>query len=410
MAGLILWLYRLLMLAALGPACLILRRQPNFKGTLLARCGLKLPDVPVGRQLIWVHAASVGEVKAVSGLITALKSSRPEAWLLVTAMTVTGREVAEQVVGVDQVEALPFDLAFVMRRFVAHVNPSLLVVAETEIWPEMLLAAAAANVAVVFANARMTERSYRSYARLGRFMKFVLRKVGVMAISEADGERFALLGAGKVEVLGNLKLDGLRDLDVDKCARLRGDLLRPGAKVFVAGSVREGEEQLVVRAIALASGMVDGLVSIVAPRHAGSVRLIEDLCSANGLSCCLRSCADKSANVIIVDTVGELASLYGLADAAFVGGSLIDLGGQNILEAVAWGVPVLHGRFMSNFEWALAVVSPHTIIVEPDFGDCLVDVITKPQAYRERAEMAQMALATARGATDRYLARITELL
>lgn len=410
MAGLMLWLYRLLLLAALGPACLILRRQPNFKGTLLARCGLKLPRVPEGRPLIWVHAASVGEVKAVAGLLAALKSARPEHWLLVTTMTVTGREVAAQVAGVDQVEALPFDLAFAMRRFIARIKPSLMIVAETEIWPEMLLAAADANVAVVFANARMTERSYRSYACLRSVMRAVLRKVRVLAISAEDGERFGRLGAGTVEVLGNLKLDGLRDLDIEKCASLRAELLRPDAKVFVAGSVREGEEELVIRAITRAAVRVENFVSVVAPRHAGSVRVLEDLCAANGLRCCLRSQPDPSVSVIIVDTVGELASLYGLADAAFVGGSLIDLGGQNILEAVAWGVPVLHGCFMSNFEWALAVVRPYTLEVDCDFGDFLADVMAEPQAYRERAEQARSVLQSARGATERYLCRVSELL
>ena len=406
MARLIIGLYRLLMALLALPACLILRTKPNFKGTLRARLGLSLPSVPSGRDVVWVHAASVGEVRAIAGLVTAIKLSRPQLWVVMTCMTVTGREVAATVAAVDQVAALPFDLRFALRRFVKRLKPRLILIAETEIWPELLLTAAQAGVPVVFANARMTERSCRSYARLGNFMKVVLGKVRVLAIAPEDGQRFARLGAGEVEVLGNLKLDGLRELDAERCAQLRTELARPGAKIFVAGSVREGEEELVVQAIKGASAKVEDLQTIVAPRHAGSVRLLEELCAASGLSSCLRSRPDKSVSVIIVDTVGELASLYGLADAAFVGGSLIDLGGQNILEAVAWGVPVLHGRFMGNFEWALAVVRPHTVEVEADFGDCLAAVLLNPSEYGERAAQARLALAAARGATERYLQRI----
>ncbi len=406
MARLIIGLYRLLMLVLALPACLILRNKPNFRGTLRARLGLKLPAVPRGRPVVWVHAASVGEVRAIAGLVTALKSSRPELWIVMTCMTATGREVATALRAVDQVAALPFDLRCAMRRFIGRLKPQLILIAETEIWPELLLSAADAGVPVVFANARMTARSFESYARFRRLFGAILARARVLAIAPEDAARFAALGAAKAEVLGNLKLDGLRDVDVPRRDRLKAELVPPDARVFVAGSVREGEEGYVVNAIAQARAAVPELIAIVAPRHAESIALIEELCDKAGLKRCRRSSVDTSAGVIIVDTVGELASLYGLAEVAFVGGSLIELGGQNILEAVAWGVPVMHGSSMQNFEWALEVVRPHTITVPADFAPALIGVLGAPGDYAAMAAAARQALQAARGATERYLAAV----
>jgi len=410
LARLIIGLYRLLMMVLVLPACLILRNKPNFKGTLLARCGFRLPQVPGDRPVIWVHAASVGEVRAIAGLVAAIKASRPDLWVVMTCMTVTGREVAATVGAVDQVAALPFDLRLVMRRFVARLRPQLIMIAETEIWPELLLTAAASAVPVLFANARMTAKSFDSYARFKRLFGTILAKARVLAIAPEDAARFRDLGAAKVEVLGNLKLDSLKDIDEQRRERLRRELVRPGARVFVAGSVREGEDGYVVIAIARARTAVPELLAIVAPRHTQSIALVQDLCERAGLRHCLRSGVDLSADVIIVDTVGELASLYGLADAAFVGGSLVELGGQNILEAVAWGVPVMHGASMQNFEWALEVVRPHTLTVSSEFAQDLVGVLKAPDEYAGLAAAARQALLEARGATERYLVVVLEYL
>ena len=405
MPRLILLLYRALIFIAVWPLCLAARNHPNFKGTLRQRLAWTLPPVPRG-DLVWFHGASLGEVKALACLIAAVKARRPRAVVCLSAMTAAGRQAAAGLDGVDLILPMPFDAGWIMRRMLRHLALWALVIAETEIWPELLLSAADAGVPVVFANARMTARSFESYARFRRLFGAILARARVLAIAPEDAARFAALGAAKAEVLGNLKLDGLRDVDVPRRDRLKAELVPPDARVFVAGSVREGEEGYVVNAIAQARAAVPELIAIVAPRHAESIALIEELCDKAGLKRCRRSSVDTSAGVIIVDTVGELASLYGLAEVAFVGGSLIELGGQNILEAVAWGVPVMHGSSMQNFEWALEVVRPHTITVPADFAPALIGVLGAPGDYAAMAAAARQALQAARGATERYLAAV----
>ena len=411
MARLILLTYRILTWIALIPLCAVVRNHPNFKGTLASRLGVNMPPGRAEGDLIWLHCASLGEVKAAELLIDALKKIWPGLLIYVSSMTATGREAAHKIKGIDHVFPFPFDLAPVMRHFMKHLRPSALVIVETEIWPNLLIEALNENVPVVFVNARMSEKSVRNFKFIRPLTSKILRSATVLAISNSDAERFATIGARDVKVIGNIKFDAVKSADTSKREKLKESINASGRPVFIAGSVREGEEQFVVEAIRAASSKIPGLISIVVPRHPDRVGLICDILKNSNLSFSLRSSGNNS-DIIIVDTMGELFNLYGASDVAFVGGSLVDLGGQNILEPIAWGVPTIHGQYMSNFKWALDVVSGSTVQVKsPEkLGAAIVNVLINPDIYKKMADDALLSISKRKGISMQYAENIALLL
>jgi 3-deoxy-D-manno-octulosonic-acid transferase len=388
---------------------IVVRNHPNFKGTLKQRLGLVMPPRGDGK-ILWLHCASLGEVKAAAVFIETIKELRPELAVYVSSMTATGRDAAKKISAIDNVFPLPFDLALIVRHYIKFLRPSVLVIMETEIWPNLIIEAKKECVPVVFVNARMTERSFRNYRLIKPFLKRVLEGVTVLPIADADAERFRFLGANCTKVFGNIKFDMVRNADTNIRKKLKESLNAKDRPVFIAGSIREGEEKMVVDAIKLTSSTVPDLVSVIAPRHTGRIKLICDLVRANDLDFSLRS-SGLEADVIVVDTMGELFSLYGAADVAFVGGSLVDFGGQNILEPVAWGVPVIHGPFMSNFQWALDAVGQWTIRIgnQGDLSDAIVDVLNNLDSYKTMAENALVSLSNTRGISSRYAQEVASI-
>lgn len=405
MASFMILIYRLLGSILVWPLAFILRRHPNFKGTLLQRLGLRLPEVPGGRKTLWIHAASVGEVKAVSGLVGALKASKPDLFICMSCMTATGRKMAGETLGVDMVLAVPFDVPWAMRRHLLRIMPEAVLIVETEIWPNLILSAQKYAVRVVFVNARMSARAHRRYRRFAGVFGHILADVKVFAMAEDDAARFRSIGASEVQVLGNLKLDQVAVGDKTRRDVLRRDLGITDRPVFIAGSVREGEEKEVVDAIIRIASRVHGLYAIIAPRHPDRIQYIKDMAQGLNIKWGLRSAGGTDVDLLIVDTFGELFILYGLSDAAFVGGSLVDLGGQNILEPIAWGVPTIHGPHMDNFTWALDIVQGFTVVVRnaQELANAAVAIFEKKQGMEEIGLRAREAMEKIRGVTDRYL-------
>jgi 3-deoxy-D-manno-octulosonic-acid transferase len=257
----------------------------------------------------------------------------------------------------------------------------------------------------------MTENSFRRYRRFPRIFKAILKSVRVLAMAAPDARRFAELGAGTVEVSGNLKLDAAGTMDDRDLAALKLSINAGSRPVFIAGSVREGEEAMVVDAILRAASRVPGLYSIIAPRHTDRIECIARMADGLGIRWGLRSAGPADVDLLIIDTMGELFGLYGISDAAFVGGSLIDLGGQNILEPIVWGVPTIHGPHMDNFTWALEVVQGTTIEVNDarELGNAVADVILD-EGIRAKGRQARAALEKARGVTQRYFRALEPFL
>ena len=403
MTLLILGIYNLLATLIVWPLCILLNRHPNFKNTLRLRLSLKFPARPHGR-LFWVHGASLGEIKAVSGLITALKARRPDTSIALSTMTATGRQAAGSIEGVDLILPFPFDLTWVMRRYLRHLDPQALVIVETEIWPNLLMEAEKAGIRTILVNARLSKKAFRRYRWIKPIMRRVLREVEVLAIAPEDEARFKFLGAQRVDTLSNLKFDAMRPPDPERACAIRASLRCGERPVFIAGSVREGEERMVVDAIHSVKNQIPGIFSIIAPRHAERIPLIVDLAETAGLVWGLRSRAGAE-DLLVIDTVGELFDLYGAAQVAFVGGSLVDLGGQNILEPLVWGIPTIHGPHMHKFNWALDIVKGHTIVVHDaaQLAQTITDVVMHPERYASMAQEGREKLIMGRGGTERSL-------
>jgi len=303
-------------------------------------------DLPV----IWVHAVSVGETHAAHPLIRALRTAHPDHRIVLTHMTPTGRRTGEQLFGNEVARVyLPYDLPWTVERFLRHFRPKVGVLIETEVWPNLLARCAGTHIPVVLANARMSERSARGYARVARLTREAMGSLAAVgAQSEADAQRLTRLGARRVEVTGNIKFDRLpsgADLALARSFRART------AKrfVFLAASTRAGEEELVLDAL---TGLEADILLALVPRHPQRFDEVAALLDKRRLPHQRRSDEQPvraDTRVWLGDSMGELFSYYAACDVAFVGGSLLPLGGQNLLEPLALGKPVLIGPHTFNF-------------------------------------------------------------
>ncbi|HEX3062386.1 MAG TPA: lipid IV(A) 3-deoxy-D-manno-octulosonic acid transferase, partial [Usitatibacter sp.] len=329
------------------------RRQRGYLLNVGERFGF-YRATPAG-PLVWVHAVSVGETRAAAPLVEALRRRYPGHRFLVTHMTPTGLAAGREVFG-DSVERawLPYDLGFAVRRFLAHYRPALGVIMETEIWPRLLDEARRAGIPVVLANARLSERSARRYARVPALSRWALSSLaGVAAQTRDDAARLEALGAREPVVLGNVKFDlAVPESMVELGAQFRA---RTGDRpVWVAASTREGEEALLLDAFAACGADPRTLLAIV-PRHPQRFDEVARLAAERGFEVARRSAEGKvpaTARVLVGDSMGEMLAYYAASDLAILGGSFLDFGGQNLIEACALGRPVIVGPHTYNFEEA----------------------------------------------------------
>jgi 3-deoxy-D-manno-octulosonic-acid transferase len=306
-------------------------------------------------KVVWFHAASAGEVQALVPVIKEFKSMNSRAELVVTTTSLNGRKKIEKELGgvISGAALMPVDISIIMNPFIDSISPEALVVVETELWPNMLSYASKSGAAIILINGRISAKSFRFYYAMRFFFKKVLSFFTVMMVqSEKMVKRLSRLGVEKTRliIMNNTKysfeanpssLDALKGMD------------KKGKKVVVAGSIREGEEELVIDGF-ISAGNRKKLL-IFAPRHMKSVRHIGELLSSKGLKFCLWSALkEKSAiagyDAVIVDTIGELSAIYNIGDAAIIGGGFKEYGGHNPMEAAVAGLPFIMGRHMFNFE------------------------------------------------------------
>jgi 3-deoxy-D-manno-octulosonic-acid transferase len=410
MARLILGIYNILGNIFIWPLCLCLYRHSNFKDTLMQRLAFKIPAVPHG-ELIWLHASSLGEVRAITPMIAALKSKRPDCRICLSSMTATGRQAASGIKGIDLILPMPFDLAWVMRCYFTYLKPKILVIVETEIWPNLLIQAQKAHVETMFINARISLKAFNRYKMIRPLMAHILNNARILASATENASRFTALGAGQVEVFGNIKFDTMRKANPANLLNLKQALKCGDRPVFIAGSTRKGEERLVIEAIREARLHIPELFCIIAPRHPENIPILIELAESFGISWALRSKINANTDLIFIDSVGELFDLYGVAHVAFVGGSLLDEGGQNILEPIVQNIPTIHGPHMENFLWALDIVKGHTIVVRTaaELGRAIVEVLTEPERYNTMSRLARESLLQEQGINMRYVSAILDL-
>jgi len=403
-------------------------RYKKYIGSLRQRLGfLPLSFNFDGEESIWIHAVSVGEALTARALAADLKGRYPRLRLFLSTTTIAGQQVARQnLSNVDAVFYFPFDWAFIVRRTLNLVRPRLFIMMETEIWPNLLRACRKRGVHTVVINGRISSRSYPRYRIVRPFFRRVLADVDRFCMqSEESARRLVDLGAApsKVTVTGSLKFDSLELPASTPHGKPRERVLRffriaVNRTVVVAGSTMRGEEVAVLRAFARIKTAMPSALLVVAPRHTERFGEVERLARDAGFVTTRRSelpiDAEPRADVVVLDSIGELAQLYQLATAVFVGGSLVDHGGHNILEPAVFGKPIVFGPHMQNFkEIADTFVSNDAAVQlesERELDDALLALVTDP-VRRARLGAAARALVEAnRGAKTKTLAVIGELL
>jgi 3-deoxy-D-manno-octulosonic-acid transferase len=393
------------------------RRSGKYLRTFRERMG-RLPAAldAGGRPSIWVHAVSVGEVLAARELVRALKARLPGHAVFVTTTTETGQEVARRsLTEADGLFFAPFDWAGPVRVVLARLRPRLLVLVETELWPNTIREAKRSGAHVVVVNGRLSPRSFPRYRRVRGVLRTVLREVDLFLMqAEPHAERARLIGAPpeRVRVSGNLKFDSHKDpRPTDALVRL----VPPGGPVWIAGSTVAGEEDLVLDAYIEVRREVEDLRLVIAPRHPERFGSVPPLVERRGLACALRtSAAGPGAPVLVLDTLGELAGAYALADVVFVGGSLVPSGGHNVLEPAAAGRAVVVGPHMENFqEIADELLAEDALVQVPDAGGLAREVtrlVRDPEAREGLGRRARSVVDRNRGALDRTVDALVGLL
>ncbi len=384
--------------------------------------GQRLGRAPLqpGPERFWVHAVSVGEVVAAVPLVNALRQRWPATEVVVSTVTATGARVARaRLPEPTTTFVFPIDLAFATRRAVRRVSPRCFVALETELWPNLLRTLAGTGVPAVLANGRISDRSFRRYFAVRGLFRRVLDDVALFAMqSDEDARRIIALGARpeRVVVTGNLKMEAPA---VDEGAeRLWRRILHLGPqRIWIAGSTHRGEEGPLLDTFRALRDSGEPLVLLLAPRHPERADEVEGLARARGLRPVRRSrltAGEGSSDLIVVDTVGELATLYGMADVIFVGGSLVPSGGHNAIEPALHAKPILFGPHMTNFrEVAALLLQARGAIQVRDGAELLTTLralLADPERRRALGEAAWTAVRAHQGACQRTIEALDALL
>lgn len=395
-------------------------RDPLYRDRLSERFGFtKLR--PAGPTL-WVHAVSVGEVQAAAPLIKALRQEYPQHTLIVTTTTPTGAQRVRALFQETVRHAyLPYDLPGAVNRFLERTRPQRAVIMETEVWPNLYRACDRRGIPIVLASARLSAKSVRRYRRFAGSFTTVLRNLVIGAQTQADAERFLAIGAdpARVQVTGNLKFD----IEVPEQAKEQGAMLRresfAGRKVWVAGSTHAGEEEAVLEAHRRVLKVHPDALLILVPRHPNrfeqvrgwlAARVAETDRPLRFVSRSRHEPVDAAVAVLLADTLGELLMLYAAADVAFVGGSLVPIGGHNLLEPAALAKPIVTGPYNANGQDIAQRLFGAGAALQVNSADELAAAVAKLLAHPERrGEMGEQALhivVTNRGALARAMALI----
>ena len=387
------------------------RKAPDYRRRIAERFGFFAAPATGG---IWVHAVSVGEAIAAAPLVKALQQQYPDQPITVTTMTPTGSERVKALFGgsVFHVYA-PWDMPDAVRRFLNRVQPSLLIVMETELWPNTVDACAKRTIPVVVANARLSAKSAAGYQRVLPLTRPMLQSLtSVVAQHREDAERFVSLGLPResVTVSGSIKFDLALDADLrQRAAALKQQWSQGGQRpILVAASTHEGEEAIILDAFKRMQQTHPELLLVLVPRHPERFPTVAALCQ--DLALCHRSKGEAPSaetQVLLGDTMGELLLFYGCADLALVGGSLIERGGHNTLEAAVWGVPILTGPSDFNFLAISQLLQEREALKVVHNADELTEMaahwLSNPDQARQAGESARQSIEENRGALQRLL-------
>ena len=383
--------------------------------------------------LIWLHCVSVGETEAAKPLVKALGERFPLHRLAVSTTTVTGQQVAKRAFkDAATIFYFPLDLNWIVRRVLRTLRPSAVLIMETELWPNLLRECHRQSIPVALLNGRISQNSFRRYLWIRSFMRRVLANISVAIMqSQADAERIRELGMPPDRLLthGNIKFDGAEPSDADtSLAESFRDrfAFSPDQKIIVAASTHDPEEMIVIEALRrlIDSEKANSVRLIIAPRHPERFEEIAKQLDASGLKCSRRSApesdADRFANIILLDSIGELRAVYALADVAFVGGSIAQRGGHNVLEPASQGVCTVTGPHMNNFTAITSALLEEDAIVQmPEapiedaasvLASTLRDLLESGDRRQQLGQRARAVCDRNRGATEKTVQTISHLL
>ncbi len=412
-------IYNLLLLLALPFVWLRLfaraRSEPAYSERRAERWG-RVP-ASVGRDVVWFHTVSAGEAIGAAPMIRALKARLPEQRFLVTTMTPAGSAQVVERLGdiVDHCYA-PYDFPWAVARFLWRVEPRALVLMETELWPNIIRGAKRSGARTSLVNARLSERSARRYAHVSGLTRAMLRDVDHLFCQYPEtARRFEALGADKarLEVTGSIKFDLDIPPDLDsEVARLR----RVWGPAWIAGSTHPGEEEVVLSAHAELLHRFPNLLLVLVPRHPRRADDVAALCVRVGQSPARLSgspSSEKKPNVLIVDVMGQLLYWYGVAQVAFLGGSLVPVGGHNPIEAAVHGTPMLMARYRFNFAEITQQFADAGCLASVDadsLAGAVADLLADPELRATQGRAAREVVEANRGASDKLLARLEEII
>jgi 3-deoxy-D-manno-octulosonic-acid transferase len=403
-------------------------RREKYRAGLRQRLGIYRSSLLMKlrqRKRMWIHAVSVGEVLAVMPLLKLLRESLPDWYFILSTVTLTGQKIAKEKAGQRVIVTyFPLDFRFAVRRALQFFAPSLIILVETELWPNFISTAAVKRIPIAMVNGRISDRSYARYRHCRFFLKNLLARIDLFCMqSELDTERIRRLGAlpEKVKTTGNMKFDSA----IEPCTEIAGREVAanlgidPQRPIIVAGSTHKGEDEILLDALRVIREKSGDTVLIIVPRHPERAGEIKALASARGEEAILRSQLHNdqtphTKGVLIVDRIGELVDIYRTATVVFVGKSLVEGGGQNVIEPATMGKPVIFGPHMENFrEAAELLIQNRGAIQVRDAAEFKEKLLFLLQNREEREQMGRRAAATmarSRGATIRNLRLISELL
>ncbi|MCF6435869.1 lipid IV(A) 3-deoxy-D-manno-octulosonic acid transferase [Pseudoalteromonas sp. MMG022] len=405
-----------LTLALLSPLILLYlyvvrgKKNTGYKQHFAERLGI-YDTQRVVKQPVVFHCASVGEVLAATPLIKRFIQTHPSESVMVTCNTPTGRAQISQSIGHDiAICYLPIDFYFASKRFIKRFQPKLLVVLETELWPNVFTHAKQANCSVCVINARLSEKSFRGYQKFPNISRWIMASIDALAShNEQDAQRFIALGLTeeKVTVTGSIKFDiQPNDADIKAAKQLKAEF--SGRPIWVAGSTHPNEHEHVLAAHKQVLQSHPDALLIIAPRHPEQFDKVAALLASSGLTYCRRSQTfDRQSQVLLADTLGELKMLFGCADIAYIGGSLIARGGHNPLEAAAFAVPVLSGPHTYNFAHIypelLTLKGATTVASQEQLAQRVCALLTDESQRQKQGQLALQCLKQNQGAVEKTL-------
>ena len=401
-------------------------KTPAYHQRWSERLGYNLPtrvnNPQQSPRLLWVHSVSVGETLAAIPLIRKLQKTYPDKQILVTTMTPTGSERVSAAFGSSVLHCyLPYDLPFSIKRFLRHFQPEILIIMETELWPNLIEQCKRQKIPVIIANARLSEKSATGYRRFKSLSTDMLRGLTIAAQTATDVERFLQLGAdpARTTVSGNIKYElVLPDNIRQQATKLRHDLFEKNSLIWIAASTHQPEEQKILNIHQQILAKNPAARLIIVPRHPERFKPVTELCQQQGYRVVRRresnkSVIDVNAEIFIGDTMGELLLFYAMADVAFVGGSLVATGGHNPLEPAAFSCPVVVGPYTFNFQQITNEMVALGAAVQTDTKEIALAVLTwldDQDARKNAGKIGQRFVQNNRGALEKLMTIIHKTL